>query len=86
MSKKPGFQARLPFSKPKAVEPRNLEDINKDWQETAAKQSDAHYRVFIFTEEARNLDLRLKDLNLEAHTRRTLDAEAAKEEKEGTDV
>jgi tRNA(Phe) wybutosine-synthesizing methylase Tyw3 len=72
---KNGAQIKLP-------EPRQLDDIIKEYAEVKVKVADSQYLVYIYNKEVEYLNQRMQNLNNEAEARKQLDAKAAEEKRE----
>lgn len=57
----------------KAVEPRSIEEVTKEYTELCGKAGQAQYQVMVFTKELERLNERLLSVNQEAAARNELD-------------
>lgn len=62
--------------------PRQLDELNKEYNLLCAKAGQAQYQVAIHTQELSNLNTKLGELNIEAALRANLDKQAG----QGTQV
>jgi len=65
----------IPAQAPK--EPRQLEEIRKEYNEVLNKAGQSNYQSFVYSEEAKIYNARLLELNQEANARTSIDAQAA---------
>lgn len=77
MSKKSWFKgtSKKVDLTPKA--PRTMEEIQKAYAEEVARAGQTQYQVYVFTEDLKQINLRLLDINKEAARRQALDAQQA---------
>lgn len=59
--------------------PRDMKDINIEYQQTCAALGQAQYHANVKLEECKQLSERIKAINQEANARQTLDAQKAKD-------
>jgi hypothetical protein len=64
------------FKLPQQATPRGLEDIQRDYQSTAAQAGQAQYQIYVWNEDLTRLNDKLKSLNSEAAARQELDKKA----------
>lgn len=69
------------LKKPKANEPRQLADIEKENGELLAKTAQLQYLIYVYKLDLENLNKRLVSVNTEAAARKDLDAAIKQQEK-----
>lgn len=81
-----------PFSRkknkgiPKDQVPRSKEEIQAEYDQIRLKVGQAQYQSFVYSEEVKQLNLLLLNLNREANARQQLDAAAPKAQTPKTEV
>ena len=69
-------------AKPKSATPRQLIDIQKDYQEKAFNAGQVQYQIYVLTKDLETLNELLEDVNKEAAARNQLDKETPKQEEQ----
>jgi len=70
-------QAKQQPAPQKNPEPRSLEEINKTYGELCARAGELQYKITVDTDQLKQINEALRNVNYEAAARQTLDKQAA---------